>query len=388
MTWAVFALSLAAMVAALLVWALATGEPLTPDIVLYPAAYVAFGAVGALIVSRHPANLIGRLALLTGVSGSVVALSDSVARSAQPAVGQDWAAWLAAWGFPATLAAPLLLILVFPTGRLASDRWRIVAALIVVGVVGLAIGNAFTPHLADYPSVPNPVGIPAFTGSPLEYGGMAWFPLLGGAIAATAGLVPRLRRAQGIEREQLKWITFAAAVHGLNWIVLAIDLPGTGGEIAKYGIFATLLLIPIATGIAILRYRLYDIDLVIRRTLVYGVVVSILGGAYVALILTLQSMLSSVVGGDMLPVALSTLLIAALFGPVRGRVRDLVDRRFYRSRYDHQRLVEAFGARLRDKVELDSVSQALTGVASQAVSPASITLWLRRGVPLSPHDRS
>src|SRR5687767_4204946 len=138
--WAVFALSLAVMVAALLVWAVATGEPLTPDIVLYPAAYVAFGAVGALIVSRHPANPIGRLALLTGASGSVVALSDSIARSAQPVAGQEWAAWLAAWGFPATLAAPLLLILLFPTGRLASDRWRIVAVLIVVGVVGLAIG--------------------------------------------------------------------------------------------------------------------------------------------------------------------------------------------------------------------------------------------------------
>lgn len=120
----------------------------------------------------------------------------------------------------------------------------------------------------------------------------------------------------------------------------------------------------------------------------YGVVVAILGGIYVALILTLQSMLSSVVGGDTLPVAFSTLLIAVLFGPVRGRVRDLVDRRFYRSRYDHQRLVEAFGARLREEVELDSVSQTFTGVAGQAVRPASISLWLRRGLPLSPHDRS
>ena len=374
------------MVAALLMWAVGTDEPFTPDIVLYPAAYLAFGAVGALIVSRHPTNLIGRLALLTGATGSVVALSDSVARSAQQAAGQEWAAWLAAWGFPATLAAPLLLILVFPTGRLASDRWRIVAVLIVVGVAGLAIGNAFTPHLADYPSIPNPVGMPAFVGSPLENGGLAWFPLLAGAIAAAAGLVPRLRHAQGIEREQLKWITFAAAVHGLSWVVLAIELPGTAGEIAKYGIFATLLLIPVATGIAILRYRLYDIDLVIRRTVVYGGVVAILGGIYVALILTLQSMLSSVVGGETFPVAFSTLLIAVLFGPVRRRVRDLVDRRFYRSRYDHQRLVEAFGARLSEEVELEKVSHTLTGAAGQAVRPASISLWLRRGLPLT-HDR-
>lgn len=386
--WAVFALSLAAMVSALFVWAVATGEALTPEIVLYPAAYVAFGAVGALIVSRHPLNVIGRLALLTGASGSFVALCDSLARAAQPSAGQEWAAWVATWGFPATLAPPLLLILLFPTGHLASRRWRSAAALVTIGAVGLVIGNAFTPRMGDYPALQNPVGIAAFAGSPLESGGVAWFPLLAGAIAAAVGLVPRLRRARGIERDQLKWITFAAALQGLSWIVLALNLPGTAGEIAKYAIFATLLLIPVATGIAILRYRLYDIDLVIRRTLVYSVVVAILGGIYITLILTLQSMLSSVVGGDTLPVAFSTLLIAVLFGPVRGRVRDLVDRRFYRSRYDHQRLVEAFGARLREEIELDSVSQTFTGVAGQAVRPASISLWLRRGLPLSPHDRS
>ena len=381
--WALFGLSLAAMFAALVVWAVATGEALTPDIVLYPAAYVAFGAVGALIVSRHPANRIGRLALATGALGSFVALCDSVARSVQPVPGQEWMAWLAAWGFPVTLAPPLLLVLVFPTGHLASPRWRIVAALILVGVLGLAIGNAFTPSMADYPSLENPVGIPAFTGSPLESGGVAWFPLVAGAIAAAVGLVPRLRRAHGIEREQLKWITFAAAVHGLSWVLLAVELPGFAGELTKYAIFATLLLIPVATGIAILRYRLYDIDVVIRRTLVYGAVVAILGALYVALVLGLQSLLSNIIGGDTLPVALSTLAIAVLFGPVRGRVRDVVDRRFYRSRYDHARLLETFGNRLRDEVELDSVSRSLTSVADQAVRPAQITLWLRGGPRLS-----
>ncbi len=381
--WIVFALSVAAMAAALVVWAVATGEALTPDIVLYPAAYVAFGAVGALIVSRDGANRIGRLALATGALGSFVALCDSVARSAQAIPGQEWAAWLAVWGFPAALAPPLLLVLVFPTGHLASSRWRVVAALITVGVLGLAVGNAFTPRMVDYPALQNPVGIPAVSGSPLESGGIAWFAVLGGAAAAAVGLVPRLRRAQGIEREQLKWITFAAALHGLSWLLLAVDLPGSAGELTKYAIFATLLLIPVATGIAILRYRLYDIDVVIRRTLIYGAVVAILGALYVALVLGLQSILSNIIGGDTLPVALSTLAIAVLFGPVRGRVRDVVDRRFYRSRYDHERLLETFGNRLRDEVELDSVSRSLTSVADQAVRPAQITLWLRGGPRLS-----
>ncbi|HTE65520.1 MAG TPA: hypothetical protein VK736_04590 [Candidatus Binatia bacterium] len=386
--WVVFALSLAAMVAALVVWAAATGEPLTPDIVLYPAAYVAFGAVGALIVSRDAANRIGRLALATGAMGSFVALCDSVARSVQPLPGQDWAAWFATWGFPATLAPPLMLILLFPTGRLASSRWRVAAALILVGVLGLAVGNAFTPRMGDYPALQNPVGIPAFAGSPLESGGIAWFPLLGGAIAAAVGLVPRLRRAQGIERAQLKWITFAATLQGLSWVFLAVDLQGTAGELAKYAIFATLLLIPVATGIAILRYRLYDIDIVIRRTLVYGVLVAILAGIYVALVVALQSVLSRIIGGDTIPVALSTLAIAVLFGPLRARVRDLVDRRFYRTRYDHKSVLEAFGTRLRDEVELDNVSQALTGVAGHAVHPTSVALWLRGGARSSSNDGS
>ena len=386
MAWAAFALSLAAMIAALVVWAVATREAVTPDIVFYPAAYLAFGAVGALIVSRHPANRIGRLALLTGASGSFVALSDSIARAAQPFAGQEWAAWLATWGFPATIAPPLLLIVVFPTGRLVSRQWQVVAALIVVGAAGLVIGNAFTPRMADYPALENPVGIAAFTGSPLESGGVAWLPLLAGAIAAAGGLMPRLRRARGIEREQLKWITFAAALQGLSWIVVALDLPGAAGEVARYAVFATLLLVPVATGIAILRYRLYDIDIVIRRTVVYGVVVAILAGIYVVLVLALQSILSRVIGGDTLPVALSTLVIAVLFGPLRGRVRELVDRRFYRSRYDHQRLLEGFGNRLRDEVELDSVSRALTGVAGQAVRPEAIALWLRSRPRLSSDD--
>jgi hypothetical protein len=258
-----------------------------------------------------------------------------------------------------------------------------VAVLIVVGVLGVAVGNAFTPRMVDYPAIQNPLGIPAFSGSPLESGGVAWFAVLAGAIAAAVGLVPRLRRAHGIEREQLKWITFAAALNGLSWVLLAVELPGFAGELTKYAIFATLLLIPVATGIAILRYRLYDIDVVIRRTLVYGAVVAILGALYVALVLGLQSLLSNIIGGDTLPVALSTLAIAVLFGPVRGRVRDVVDRRFYRSRYDHARLLETFGNRLRDEVELDSVSRSLTSVADQAVRPAQITLWLRGGPRLS-----
>lgn len=380
--WVVLGLSVAAMLVALVVLAVASAEPFTPDIALYPAAYVAFGAVGAVIVSRDAANRIGLLALATGALGSFVALCDSVARAAQPVPGQEWAAWLATWGFPVTLAPPLLLILLFPTGRLASRRWRVVMGLILGGVLGLAIGNAFTPDMADYPSLRNPVGVTAFSDSPLASGGIAWFPVLGGGVAAGLGLVPRLRRAEGIERAQLKWMTFAAGLQGLSWVVLALNLGGLAGELAKYAIFATLLLIPVATGIAILRYRLYDIDIVVRRTLVYGAVVVILAAVYVVLVLALQSVFAPVVGGDTFPVAVSTLAIAVLFAPVRTRVRELVDRRFYRRRYDQERMITAFGAGIRREVELETVGRTLTWLAGEAVQPASISVWLRSAANL------
>jgi hypothetical protein len=205
---------------------------------------------------------------------------------------------------------------------------------------------------------------------------------------AALGLVPRLRRARGVERQQLKWITYAAALQGIGWVLVALDLRDTAGELAVAVVLGTLLLIPIAAGIAILRYRLYDIDVVIRRTVVYGVVVAILGALYASLVLGLQSIFSGMTGGDTIPVALSTLAIAVMFGPVRGRIRELVDQRFYRSRYDQQHLVEWLGIQLRDEVELDSVSRSLTSVAGQAVRPASIGLWLRGGAPASADSRT
>jgi hypothetical protein len=218
-------------------------------------------------------------------------------------------------------------------------------------------------------------------GSPLQSGGAGWLPLLVGAVLAAGGLVPRLRRATGVQREQLKWITYAAALQGAAWIFLAFDLGGILGELASYAVFATLGLIPIAAGIAILRYRLYDIDVVIRRTVVYAALVVVLGAVYLGLVLTLQTALSGLTGSGALPVAISTLAIAGLFGPVRARVREMVDRRFYRSRYDAQRTLEQFVGRLRDEVDLETLTQELAGIAARTMRPVSASVWLRQTQP-------
>jgi hypothetical protein len=375
---ALFVGAAVAMALALIVWAVGVDAPFTLDIALFPLAYLTFAAVGALIVAARPENPIGRLALGAGFGGGMVALADSYAKVIGPLPGQDWAAWIGAVGFPASLGPVLFVVLLFPNGRLASPRWRIVAWTIVVGMVVVGIGNALSPTFADYRDLRNPIGVGALAGSPIEQGGLGWFLVLFGAVAAALGLVPRLRRARGIERQQLKWITFAGAIHSASWVVLALDLGEPVGGIAQYALFATLTLIPAAAGIAILRYRLYEIDVVIRRTLTYTAVVAVLAAVYVGLVVALQSVMADATGGQTVPVALSTLVIAALFGPLRARVRAVVDRRFYRSRYDAQRTLEQFAGGLREQVDLEAVADRLADVAGRAVRPASIGVWVRR----------
>lgn len=375
--WLLLTVAALAMGVAIALWVLVVDEPFTPDIVLFPVAYLAFATVGAMILGRRPSNRIGRLAMAAGLGGSLVGVADSYARQVGPAPGQAWAAWLAAVGFPATLGPIIFLLLLFPTGRLASHRWRVAAAVTLTGMILVGLGNALTPTFGDYPHVPNPIGVPAFQDSALAQGGLGWLLVVGGAVVAAGGLLPRLRRSRGIERQQLKWLTYAAAFHGISWIVLAIGLPGFLGEVSQYVLFTTLTLIPAAAGIGILRYRLFDIDIVIRRTLTYGVLVAILTVIYATLVLASQALVSRLTGSDTVSVAASTLAIAALFRPVRSRVQALIDRRFYRSRYDAQRSLDVFARRLRNEVALETVRAALLATAGQAVQPATAAVWLR-----------
>lgn len=171
----------------------------------------------------------------------------------------------------------------------------------------------------------------------------------------------------------------AAGVHAASWVVLALDLPGIAGDLANYAVFATLLLIPVATGVAILRHRLYDIDVVIRRTLVYGALVAILGGLYGGLVIGLQRLLAPWTGDEVVPVAFSTLVIAALFGPVRARVRSLVDRRFYRASYDAEQVVGTFRGQVRDEHDVEALGRAMLDVTTRAVRPSSAGVWIRGG---------
>ena len=195
-----------------------------------------------------------------------------------------------------------------------------------------------------------------------------------GALAGVASLVVRYRAARGVERQQLKWVALAGPFALLGWTLAGIL---DGSDLLFIPPFIA---IPVAAGIAILRYQLFDVDRLINRTLVYGALTVLLGGAYVGLVLLGQSLSSSFVGGGNLAIAVSTLLVAALFLPLRSRIQRFVDRRFYRRRYDAQRTLEGFGARLREQVELEALRTDLGTVVAETMQPTHVAVWLRREV--------
>ena len=361
-----------------------SGEVSGPGALSFGLMIVAFAALGALVASRRPRNPIGWILVVSPVCLAFT----QVARDwythtlfADPgslplASGLMWAAnW--AW-IPGFMPLLTLLLLLFPDGRPPSRRWRPVGWLAGLGMGLLIVGYAFAPGaLEDYPRVENPLGIDGPFDDVFELFQAVGFPFFAlAAIGSMASLVVRFRRSHGVERQQLKWMAAAAALVVAAWCVNAFFDQALKTDISLILPLA-LLALPAAAAVAILRYRLYDLGLVVNRTLVYGALTATLAGAYLGLVLVLQLALEPLTSDSGLAIAGSTLAVAALFRPARGRIQELVDRRFYRRRYDAARTVESFSARLRDEVELDALSAELRGVVRDTVQPAHVSLWLR-----------
>ena len=341
--------------------------------------------LGALIASRRPANPVGWLLCLNGVAFSIGHFSAQYATYtllAQPnslPVGEALA-WIASWILPIMIGLQVFSFLLFPTGRLPSDRWKWLAWLTVAFVIGGVITSAFSFGAnAGLGPIPNPLGIDGF--SNFYDMVMNMLPLL--YVAVASSLFVRLRHAVGVERQQIKWFAYAAAatIIGITLAYMIPNMIDTPLWIERVGFALNLVVtpaIPVSMGIAILRYRLYEIDILINRTLVYGSLTAMLALVYFGGVAGLQRLLSPVMGeGNGLAVVASTLAIAALFNPLRRRVQALVDRRFYRRKYDAAKTLEAFGSRLRDQTNLDALSNDVVGVAGRTVQPAHVSLWLR-----------
>jgi hypothetical protein len=351
--------------------------------VLSLATLLAFSVVGAVVASRHPRNAIGWIFCTMGLVVGLNTLAGGYAEywltsGFGPRSLGETAAWFASWSWiPLVFVPTSFLLLLFPDGRPPSPRWRPVAWCAGLGISGFVVGYALEAGpLEDFPQIANPYGID----SPIvEVVGFAAGIAVGGSMVASAvSLVMRLRRGGSEQRQQIKWLAYGGAV-----VVGAIFVSGFiaiwSAEVSIAVISLALLGLPIFTGIAIARHRLYDIDLLINRTLVYGSLTVLLASAYVGGVVGLQAVFRALTGQEStLAVVASTLAIAALFGPLRRRVQALVDRRFYRRKYSAAKTLAAFNTRLREETDLQALSGDLVGVARKTVQPAHVSLWLRQ----------
>ena len=343
----------------------------------------AFTVVGALLVAKRPNNPIGWIMTAAGLMVGIFPAGDSYAAYVMITRGNPdtlavVGAWAQSWYWYLLLALALVYLpLFFPDGRLPSRRWRPFALLIgganlTVVVLG-ALSDTLTGQDVDY-KIDNPIGIEGLT----QVESLPVFGLLGallavGFVGAVMAVVVRFRRARGIERQQLKWFLYAAALIPVTPLLDA--LPGIIENVAS-GLLVVAL--PTAIGIAVLRYRLYDIDLVVNRTLVYGSLTAALVLVYLGSVVSLQYIFRAFTGGDsQLAVVVSTLAIAALFNPLRHRFQSFIDRRFYRRKYDAARTLEEFGSRLREETDLDDLSGHLIEVVRETMQPAHVSLWMR-----------
>ena len=360
-------------------------EPRAAD-AAFAAVAIAFAVVATFVLRARPGNRVGWLFWAVGLFTAVAAFSREYAVYAiigrgHAAWGGAAAAWFQSWSLLSVLTTGVgLLLALFPDGRVLGPRWRIVPWALVAGFVVFAAGYAVDagPVNAPFRSVPNPFASAALDGLSSVLIPIGFFISWLAIPAAAVSLALRFRRASGIERQQIKWLAAAGAVLTVSLTaVLELDSWKTGEAIAISILVTALIALPVAAGVAVLRYRLYEIDVVINRTLVYGAVTALLAGTYVGLVLLFQLALHPLTGGSGLAIALSTLAVAALFRPARAKIQALVDRRFYRRKYDAARTLEAFAARLREEVDLDALRAELTGVVAETMQPAHVSVWLR-----------
>ena len=385
--------SLWAVAVALVVGGLLLGVANRPEVPLYGYWFEValtgptFATLGALIVSRRPGNVIGWIFLVCGFLGgvqlsfgqyAVVALSSEGPSRLPGGAVAGWTSTLVQGSFVVTT---LFLLLLFPTGRLPSPRWRPFALFVATTFLVFVVSSALMPGpLEDFAPARNPFGVQAAAAVLVSLDRIGGWMGLACVVAMVASLVWRFYRSRGEERLQMKWFVYAATL-GIVALLLGDFLVPVAFRDLYGALVWTMapLGLPVAATVAILRYRLYDIDLLINRTIVYATLTGTLAVVYVGGVVTLQYAFRALTGNEsQLAIVASTLAIAALFVPLRRRVRAFVDRLFYRRKYDAAKTLAAFSSRLRDETDLERLGDALASVAKETVQPAHVCLWLRQ----------
>jgi hypothetical protein len=373
-------------------------DPLTRDLWLVVSTAMATNlfVVGGVIAVRRPGNPIGPLLILSGLSATI-SFTGTIYASLDQAIGGHslpgvpFVAWVSSWTFiPVVAMLAIVLPLIFPDGSLPGPRWRLALAVLLVIValnwVQAAFGpgplqsNDVAPRTTDSQpmiSIQNPFAWPPpFDRLPEMAGGIGTIAAPVAFGLAIVGLVQKFRRSGPVERAQLKWFLFVASIAGVAFAPAVFNI-GPLSDLAWVLGLSALACLPIAIGIAIVRYRLYEIDRLISRTIAYALTTGALVIVFGAIVLSLQAILAGVTQGQAIPVALSTLVAASLFQPLRRRIQTAVDRRFNRARVDAAHTVEAFAKRLRDDVDLDRLESAIEGTVVTSLQPAIVGVWLR-----------
>ncbi len=355
---------------------LAEGSPTGLLRVFFAGVVATYLVMGLLIVERLPTNRVGPLVYALGIVVVFYLLADTVV--VQPIPGLDaYAAWSVTQLDAVFFLLIALLFLSFPDGRLPSPAWRRAVVLDVVLFPFVFVGAAIRPGpFSYYPAYDNPLGV---EGQPLTtIADLAYFGMIVVVAASALSLVGRWRRGSLVERAQIKWVALAAViVASVMGAYVLLFGPGGYNEVADAAVSMALGIFPVTVAIAILRYHLFEIDRIVSRTIAYLVITALLLAAYGAGILVLQGPLASLTGGETIAVALSTLVAAAAFQPLRRRVQGVVDRRFDRARFDAERTSTAFAERVRDEVDIDAVAADLRGTVAASLRPAGLGLWLR-----------
>jgi hypothetical protein len=351
------------------------------------AAAVSAVTVGAVLASRQPRHPVGWLLVGLGLSSTAHDLTYSYTRYglvARPG-SLPGAAYLAGLNNGLVLGwicCASFVMLLTPTGRLPSPRWRRWAGVTVAAAVVWLLASVVYPQplYPEYPEVGNPLAVPGLPQGLLDVvQPAAGVVVLVSLVVAAVSLLRRFRRARGTERQQLRWLAWGAALAAVALVAAIASLAlYSGTDLLNVSLGSCAAVLPLATGAAILRYRLYDIDRIISRTLAYGLLTLLLGLGYAAVVLGLGLLLPQ---DSSLVVAAATLAAAAVFQPARRRIQQAVDRRFNRRRYDAARTIAAFSARLREEIDLDALRAELLAVVDQTMQPTRVSLWLRPQTP-------
>ena len=405
LAWSLAALSVVMFVGSAALWVLAhsthvprsSDADLTTGSLLGQALFLVFPLVGVLIASRRPENPIGWLCLVDGLLWTTTNMLDyhSVYGMASPGsvpfpvvlAGVNHWLWVPTVGLLGTY-----VFLLFPDGRLPSKRWRPLAWLSGVVITSGGLGLMLSPGPLDMPrGIRNPFGLEAAPW--VAVAAYAILPLLPLCMLASAlSLVMRYRRSRGDVRQQIKWIAFAASLVALTYLIAIVasfihpsEIWFAAGlplwlDLIEYAALLSITSVPIAIGFAVLKYRLYDIDLIINRTLVYGSLTGALALVYFGGVTVTQALFRNITGQEQLSqlvIVASTLVIAALFNPLRRCIQSFIDRRFYRAKYDARKILEEFSVRLREETDLEALNEDLVEVVRETMQPAHVSLWLR-----------